>query len=87
MKRLTVYAYGTYCGDELHVSFSARNHLPRAPFEAADWDAIEVDRVEILGLTVELTALPDELQDEIRGLAEEVAFEVEEPDCPDREAA
>ena len=78
----------TYLGDELHVEFSATGQLsdygvPGSPVWT-EWVDVEIDRLEILGHDVDINALPAPVQEAIRALADDLEFEPDEYDGPDR---
>ena len=75
----------TYRGEEIEVTFSATAQrdwigdasVPNGTQECVDIDDIEVDTVTILGVAVDYSKLPDDLQTAISVLSDEVEFENE----------
>lgn len=70
-----------YRGEEIEVYFSAESEMtdfgvPNSPrFEEIRTETIRVDMVEILGVYVRMSELPEKLQDAICALHTEVDFE------------
>ena len=78
----------TYAGDELHVGFTARGEVsdygvPGSPVWT-EWVDVEIDRLEILGLSVSWRDLPTDLVNAIMELSDDLEFEPDEYDGPDR---
>ena len=75
--------YATYSGEEVEARFSASAvqtdyGVPRSPVWT-EFEDIEIEEVTILGVKVDPKALPPDLVEAIRALANELEFEVEEP--------
>lgn len=70
----------TYNGEEIEVGFTAETErndygVPGSPvWYSVDPDSIKVHALAILGLDVDIAALPKDLQDAIYALADEVEF-------------
>jgi hypothetical protein len=76
---MTVQA--TYSGEELSVTFVAQTErsdygVPNSPvWDEVNPDSIEILHFDILGIDVDFRVLPQELQDAIFALSNEVDFE------------
>jgi hypothetical protein len=76
---MTVQA--TYSGEELSVTFVAQTErsdygVPNSPvWDEVNPDSIEILHFDILGIDVDFRVLPQELQDAIYALSNEVDFE------------
>jgi len=70
----------TYNGEEVDVVFIAETErndygVPGSPvWYEVNPDSIKIDALSILGLDVDIAALPKDLQDAIYALADEVEF-------------
>jgi hypothetical protein len=73
--------HGNYSGDDVQVCFSCEMERERSDIHGVPdtWevnpDTVKVLTVTILGLDVQLSSLPADLQDAIRGLYTEVEFD------------
>ena len=73
--------HGNYNGDDVQVCFACEMERDRSDIVGVPdtWevnpDTVKVLTVTILGLDVQLSALPADLQDAIRGLYTEVEFD------------
>lgn len=84
-------ASATYNGEEITVTFSATAtddwigdpSVPNGTYSVTDISNICVESLDILGVTVTLESLPENLQAAIIALADEVEFTAEEPDYDD----
>ena len=71
----------TYSGEELNVTFVASTErcdygVPNSPvWDEVNPDTIEILHFDILGIDVDPRILPQELQDAIHALSNEVEFE------------
>ena len=71
----------TYSGEELNVTFQAQTErsdygVPNSPvWDEVNPDTIEILHFDILGIDVDPRILPQELQDAIHALCNEVEFE------------
>lgn len=71
----------TYRGEEIEVSFTAETErtdygVPGSPvWDEIDPTTIRVSSIEILGVDVKLSTLPEDLRDAIRGLADGLEWE------------
>jgi hypothetical protein len=79
----------TYSGEELEAQFSASGQLtdygvPGSPVWS-EWVDPQIEGLTILNVKVDPKTLPPELVDAILALAEEVTFEAEEPEAPERD--
>ena len=79
-------AYGTanHNGEEVEVLFTATGvvndyGVPRSP-TWIEWDDVRVDDLTILGVAVDVSKLPVDLQEAIYALADNLEFEQEDPD-------
>jgi hypothetical protein len=76
---MTVQA--TYSGEELNVTFVAQTErsdygVPNSPvWDDVNNDTIEILHFDILGIDVDPRVLPQELQDAIHALSNELEFE------------
>jgi len=74
-------ASATYRGEEIEVSFTAETErtdygVPGSPvWDEIDPTTIRVSSIEILGVDVKLSTLPEDLRDAIRGLADGLEWE------------
>jgi hypothetical protein len=71
----------TYSGEELNVTFQAQTERSDYGVDGSPvWDEVNPDSIEILhfdilGIDVDFRVLPQELQDAIHALSNEVEFE------------
>lgn len=71
----------TYHGEEMTVSFTAETErtdygVPGSPvWDEIDPASIRISSIEILGLDVKLSTLPEDLRDAILGLADGLEWE------------
>lgn len=81
-------ARATFTGEEVEVKFTATAtadwigdaSVPNGTMDVTDISDYEVDSLTILGVEVDFTKLPDDLQAAILALADDLDFEVDEPD-------
>jgi hypothetical protein len=74
-------AYGTarYNGEEMEVAFSATGHLTDYGVDRSptwiEWDNLVINDLTILGVAVDVSKLPVDLQEEIYALADDLEFD------------
>ena len=79
-------AYGTanHNGEEVEVMFSATGHLTDYGVDRSptwiEWGNVAINDLTILGVAVDVSKLPVELQQAIYALADDLEFEQEYPD-------
>jgi len=70
---------GVYRGEELYIAFSANMELCDygVPGSPVWWEPVDIqaESVEILGIPVPIDSLPDDLQNAIQEISEEVEWE------------
>jgi len=79
-----VYGIANHNGEEVEVAFSATGvvtdyGVDRSP-TWIEWDNVAINDLTILGVAVDVSKLPVELQQVIYALADDLEFEQEDPD-------
>ena len=79
-----VYGIANHNGEEVEVAFSATGVVTdygvyRSP-TWIEWDNVTINDLTILGVAVDVSKLPVELQQAIYALADDLEFEQEYPD-------
>ena len=72
------YGIANHNGEEVEVAFSATG-VDRSP-TWIEWDNVAINDLTILGVAVDVSKLPVELQQAIYALADDLEFEQEYPD-------
>jgi len=71
-------------GEEMEVVFSAAGHLTDYGVDRSptwiEWGNVAIDDLTILGVAVDVSKLPVDLQEAIYALADNLEFEQEDPD-------
>ena len=79
-------AYGTanHNGEEVEVAFSATGAVTDYGVDRSptwiEWDNVAINDLRILGVAVDVSKLPVDLQEAIYALADDLEFEQEYPD-------
>ena len=73
-----------YNGEDVEVAFSATGHLTDYGVDRSptwiEWDNVAIDDLTMLGVAVDVSKLPVDLQEAIYALADDLEFEQEDPD-------
>ena len=79
-----VYGIANHNGEEVELAFSATGvvtdyGVDRSP-TWIEWDNVSITDLTILGVAVDVSKLPVDLQEAIYALADDLEFEQEDPD-------
>ena len=78
------YGIANHNGEEVEVAFSATGHLTDYGVDRSptwiEWDNVAINDLTILGVAVDVSKLPVDLQEAIYALADDLEFEQEDPD-------
>ncbi len=79
-----VRGIATYSGEEMEVAFIATGFVTDYGVDRSptwiEWDNVTIDDLTILGVAVDVSKLPVDLQEAIYALADDLEFEQEDPD-------